>query len=230
MEGLAHSNEFCPNETCPDYGKIQKDQSKPNLKKIVFTRGEVQRYQCKTCNGTFTETRGIIFYSKCPSEHQILETLALLAEGNRISNLAHAKGFKEDTILDWRREAAAHVEQVEAVLMHDFKVKRELLDVLWAHVGRKKASLEDEEGEVWQATLADMNNHLRAARCIGADETQASIAVFQTLKDRGHLDSLSPTISDGWGGIDDAMVEVYGLAPAYWGRGRPPTRKQAQPG
>ena len=167
MEGFAHSNEFCPNETCPDYGKIQKDQSKPNLKKIGFTRGEVQRYQCKTCNGTFTETRGTIFYRKCTSEHQILETLALLAEGNRISNLAHAKGSKEDTILDWLREAAAHIEQVKAVLMRDFKVKRELLDVLWAHVGRKKASLEDEEGEVWQATLADMNNHLRAARGTG---------------------------------------------------------------
>ena len=58
MEGFAHSNEFCPNEACPDDGKLQKDQSKPNLKKIGFTRAGVQRYQCKTCNGTFTETRG----------------------------------------------------------------------------------------------------------------------------------------------------------------------------
>ncbi len=31
MEGFAHSNEFCPNEECPDYGKLQKDQSEPNL-------------------------------------------------------------------------------------------------------------------------------------------------------------------------------------------------------
>jgi len=38
MEGFAQSNEFCPNEACPDYGKLQKDQSKPNLKKIGFTR------------------------------------------------------------------------------------------------------------------------------------------------------------------------------------------------
>jgi hypothetical protein len=38
MEGFAPSNEFCPNEACPDYGKLQKDQSKPKLKKIGFTR------------------------------------------------------------------------------------------------------------------------------------------------------------------------------------------------
>jgi hypothetical protein len=37
MEGFAHRNEFCPNEACPDYGKLQKDQSKPNiLKRLVL--------------------------------------------------------------------------------------------------------------------------------------------------------------------------------------------------
>ena len=35
-----------------------------------------------------------------------------------------------------------------------------------------------------------------------------------------------PTITDGWGGIDDAMVNVYGQVPDYGGRGRPPTLKQ----
>jgi transposase-like protein len=138
MEGFAHRNEFCPNEACPDYGKLQEDQSKPNLKKIGKTRAGIQRYQCKTCKGTFTETRGTIFYRKRTPEHEILETLVLLAEGNRISSLTRAKGFKEDTILEWLREAAAHADQVEGVLMRDFKVKRGQLDALWAYVGRKK--------------------------------------------------------------------------------------------
>ena len=138
MEGFAHRNEFCPNEECPDYGKLQTEQSKPNLKKIGKTRAGVQRYQCKTCKATFTETRGTLFYRKRTPEHQILETLVLLAEGNRISSLTRAKGFKEDTILEWLREAAVHADQVEAVLMRDFKVKRGQLDALWAYVGRKK--------------------------------------------------------------------------------------------
>lgn len=94
----------------------------------------------------------------------------------------------------------------------------------------KKRSLDDEEGEIWQATMLDMDSRLRVARGIGADETQASIEVFQTLKGRGHPDGPPPTISDGWGGIDDAMIEVYGLVPKYSGKGRPPTRKQAQAG
>lgn len=77
-----------------------------------------------------------------------------------------------------------------------------------------------------RSTLLDIDTRLRVARAIEKDETQASIAVFQILKGRGHPDGPPPTISDGWGGIDQAMIEVYGTVPQYCGRGRPPTRKQ----
>ncbi len=78
--------------------------------------------------------------------------------------------------------------------------------------------------------MIDMDTRLRVARGIAKTETKASQDVFETLKSRGHPDAPPPTISDGWGGIDDAMVEVYGLVPEYQGVGRPPTRKQPQPG
>jgi hypothetical protein len=78
--------------------------------------------------------------------------------------------------------------------------------------------------------MLDMDTRLRVARGIAKTETEASIAVFQTLKRRGHPDAPPPTISDGWGGIDNAMIEVYGQVPEYQGVGRPPTRKQPLPG
>lgn len=96
--------------------------------------------------------------------------------------------------------------------------------------GVKKRSPDDEAGEIWQSTMLDMDSRLRVARGIGANETQASIAVFRTLKRRGHTDGPPATLSDGWGGIDDAMLEVYGMVPEYQGRGRPPTRPQPKPG
>lgn len=77
-----------------------------------------------------------------------------------------------------------------------------------------------------RSTMLDMDSRLRVACTIEKDETQASIGVFQMLKRRGHPDGPPPTISDGWGGIDQAMIEVYGLVPEYGGRGRPPTRKK----
>jgi len=74
--------------------------------------------------------------------------------------------------------------------------------------------------------MLDMDSRLRVARAIEKDETLASMGVFQMLQLRGHPDGPPPTISDGWGGIDQAMIEVYGLVPQYSGRGRPPTRKK----
>ena len=143
MAKLAQTKDFCPNVACPDYGKLQTDQQKPNLKKLGKTPRGTQRYQCKTCGRTFTETKGTIFYYKHADEDVILEVLALLAEGNRISTLTRVKGIKEDTILRWLREAAEHADQVEDVLMEKFHLNRAQVDGLWSYVrnkGEKKLS------------------------------------------------------------------------------------------
>ena len=143
MEKFAKPGDFCPNAVCPDYGKLQHGQRQRNIRKYGKTRAGIQRYQCQTCRRTFTETIGTIFYRKRTPKRQILETLALLAEGSRISSLSRAKGIKEDTILAWLREAAQHAEELEEVLMADFKGKRGQLDALWGYVrnkGEKKLS------------------------------------------------------------------------------------------
>jgi len=81
MEKFAKPGDLCPNEACPDYGKLQSGQQQ-NLEKFGRTRKGVQRFRCQTCGRTFTETTGTIFYRKRTPEHDILETLALLAEGS----------------------------------------------------------------------------------------------------------------------------------------------------
>ncbi len=137
MEQFAKPGDFCPNQACRDYQKLQTHQSKPNIIKAGKTRKGVQRFQCQTCGKYFVETSGTIFYRKRTPEHEILETLALLAEGNRISSLTRVKGYKEDTILSWLREAARHTVELEEVLMKDYRIKRGQLDGLWAYVGNK---------------------------------------------------------------------------------------------
>ncbi len=67
----------------------------------------------------------------------MLECLALLAEGTRISSISRTKGIKEDTILDWLRQAAAHAEAVEAVLLNDYRIGSAQIDGLWTYVGHK---------------------------------------------------------------------------------------------
>lgn len=136
MEQFAKTGDFCPHPDCADYGKCQ-DEKQKNIQKYGKTRRGVQRYRCCTCKRTFTATTGTIFYGKHTNEAEILETLALLAEGSRISSLSRVKGYKEDTILSWLRDAREHLEAVEAALLKDYQVTRGQLDALWGYVGNK---------------------------------------------------------------------------------------------
>jgi transposase-like protein len=139
MERFAQTGDYCPNEACSDYGKLQDGQKQQNIKKSGKTANGTQRYQCKTCERTFTQTYGTIFYRKRTPEQEILETLALIAEGSRISTISRVKGHKEDTISQWLNEAAQHAEAIEEVLMSEFRIERGQLDALWAYVGHKGA-------------------------------------------------------------------------------------------
>ena len=78
-----------------------------------------------------------MFYGRRVAESDIIETLAVLAEGSRISSLTRVKGYKEDTILDWLRAAANHTDQIEEQLLATYQLERGQLDALWAYVGNK---------------------------------------------------------------------------------------------
>ena len=136
MSQLTQVGDFCPNEICSDYGKCQNERQQ-NIIKFGQSKAGRQRYRCKSCGQTFTETKGTIFYRRRTSEEEILDTLALIAEGNRISSLVRVKGHKEDTIIDWIREAGQHAEEFEAVLLSDYQLSRGQIDGLWAYVGHK---------------------------------------------------------------------------------------------
>jgi transposase-like protein len=137
MPIFAKPGDFCPNEKCPKYQKLEDNPTQPNIIKAGKTRAGVQRYECKTCHQTFTETKGTLFYRKQTPASEILETLALLAEGDRVSSLTRVKGIKEDTILGWMREAAEHTERVSEALLKDFRIQRGQLDGLWLFIQKK---------------------------------------------------------------------------------------------
>ncbi len=47
---LVKPGSFCWNKDCPDYGKVNYG----NIRRFGKTRKGVQRFECKTCNTTFT--------------------------------------------------------------------------------------------------------------------------------------------------------------------------------
>ena len=68
---------------------------------------------------------------------EVLECLAMLAERNSLAAIHRIKGIKEETVMDWLRKAANHVEEIEALLLANHHLTRVQLDAMWTYVGHK---------------------------------------------------------------------------------------------
>ena len=75
-----------------------------------------------------------------------------------------------------------------------------------------------------------MDTRLRAGQAVAKGEDEVALALMAQLKARGHPNVPPAMATDGKGSYREAMVETWGQVPEYSGQGRPPMRKQAQPG
>ena len=130
---LVPASSFCWNKECPDYGKVDHG----NIVKFGHTGRGTQRYQCKTCKKTFVENIGTVFYGRHHSQEEILECLALLGERVSLASIHRAKWIKEETVLAWLHVAADHVEEIEALMLANYKMTRIQMDAMWSYIGHK---------------------------------------------------------------------------------------------
>ncbi len=98
---LVHPSAFCWNPRCSDYGTVNLG----NIRRFGRTQAGTQRYQCRTCKGTFVETIGTVFYGRHHRQEMIIECLALLAERNSLAAIHRVKGVKEETVVAWQKGA-----------------------------------------------------------------------------------------------------------------------------
>ncbi len=67
---------FCPNKNCVDYGK----RNNGNIRvKDHYGSNRTTLLVCKTCNKSFSETRGTIFFRLHTPKEKVLQVLAILS-------------------------------------------------------------------------------------------------------------------------------------------------------
>jgi len=108
-----------------------------NIVKYGRTGKGTQRLKCTTCERVFVENKGTVFYGRHHSPKEILECLAMLAERNSLAAIHRVKGIKEETVMDWLREAALHVEEIETLLLANYHLSSVQINAMWAYVGHK---------------------------------------------------------------------------------------------
>jgi transposase-like protein len=123
---------FCMNEACRDYQKVNHE----NIIKSGKTEKGVQRYFCKTCKKSFTETKGTMLYRCRHTEAEIVECMSMLGDRNSLAAIHRIKGIKEETVVKWLEKAAAHLKQFERIIRKK-KLSRVQLDALWTYVWHK---------------------------------------------------------------------------------------------
>ncbi len=109
---IAIIGSFCLNEQCKDYNKINSG----NVVKSGKTDKGVQRYICKTCKKSFTETKGTMFYRCRHTEDEIVECISMLGDRNSLAAIHRIKGIKEETVMKWLDKTSAHVEQFKRLV------------------------------------------------------------------------------------------------------------------
>ena len=130
---LALAGSFCWNRGCTSYGKVDQGI----IVRYGRTAKGTQRLKCKICGCVFVGNKGTIFYGLHHSPKEIIECLALLAERNSLAAIHRVIGIKEETVMDWLRKAANHVEEIEALLLANHHLTRVQLDAMWTYVGHK---------------------------------------------------------------------------------------------
>ncbi|VVB64981.1 Uncharacterised protein [uncultured archaeon] len=104
------------------------------------------------CGRVFVENEGTVFYGRHHSPKAILEYLAMLAERNSLAAIHRIKGIREETVMDWLREAANNVEEIESLLLANYQLTRVQLDAMRTYVGHKKEEVVISENQIEAAS------------------------------------------------------------------------------
>src|SRR3954465_4960741 len=114
---IATIGSFCMNELCEEYRKVGRG----NMIKNGKTGTGIQRYMCKICKKSFTETKGTMFYRCRHTEEEIAECMAMVGGRNSLA----AMNMQQDTLNN---------------LIGDTQSQIDLGEILWVELDFKQGS------------------------------------------------------------------------------------------
>lgn len=87
----------CPYEDCKDFGRAGGG----NVIAFGTTRQGRRRFLCHTCQRTFCENAGSVFYRLRTSRERVIEAVRLFAQGWDVPRVARRAGVESCAVRDW---------------------------------------------------------------------------------------------------------------------------------
>lgn len=138
--------EFCPNEKCPDRGKVGAGN-------IVCHSQQEKRCKCSTCGKTFSITKGTAVYGIKKAHELFWIVVTLLGFGCPTQAIVKAFGLDERTVREWYRKSGEHGQQV-----HEHVVGQSQLDL--GQVQADEIKVKSQIGTIWMAMAMMVSTRL----------------------------------------------------------------------
>lgn len=122
---------FCPNETCPNHGRVGPDNQIVRAGFYGKDEKKTQMFKCKVCGKRFSIRRSTPLFNLKTDEETFYRTIACLAKGNGLRATAKIMRIDKDTARRWLEKAYQHTEEVSR---NGFHFKNVQIDELLSFV------------------------------------------------------------------------------------------------
>ena len=174
-----------------------------------------QRYRCKSCKRTFTESHEKPLSEMRLPMAKVLLCLKLLVEGNSIRSTSRIADVEKKTVLSLLKLAGRKCEQVMDEKVRDVAVETVEVDEIWTFVRKKEGhKTEDEQndpfiGDAYTFVAIEANTKLVLCYVLGRRDSETALEFIKKLskitKGRFQL------TSDGFKPYIDAVEKVFGV-------------------
>lgn len=198
---------FCANIACASRGKTDGGNIAPHdtLK---------DRWKCRTCNVTFTTTKGTLYYRLKTDPKIVTLVLALLAYGCPPQAILFAFSLDERTVASWQKKAGDHCQRVhEALVQTPQDLQQVQADEIYVKAQGKR--------KFWMALALCVPNRLWLGGAVGPTrDNQFLLSLAKQVKACAAMRPLL-LVTDGWRGYVKVWQQVFREPVLTRKRGRP---------
>jgi len=199
--------QFCPNVGCHASGRVGGGN-------IVVHSQKQQRYKCKCCGKTFSETHGTSLYRVKKASELFVLVVTLLSHGCPVQAIVAAFELDERTVKSWLHKAGSHAQRVHEAMMSQQQLELQQVQademrvkiqgkVLWMAMALMVST------RLWLGGVVSERRDMRLAR-------QLASQIRQIALERPLLLAV-----DGWRSYVRAFQQAFRTAVHTAQRGRP---------
>lgn len=158
---------FCPNMACPARGQSGKGNIHVHSQKD-------KRFICDVCQGTFTTSKGTVFYRLRHDPEIVMCVIILLAYGCPLQAIVKAFDLDERTVRDWHERAGKHCQSI-----HEHIVEKSQQDL--QQVQADEIKVKTLMGSYWMALAMAVPTRLWLG---GVVSRKRDLELIQSLVDK----------------------------------------------